>query len=385
MIACKSESKLKVAIVHDWLLTIGGAEKVLKDLHELFPEAPIYTLIYDEARAPSWTQSCDIRTSLLQRIPFGRRVYKHLLPIMPHVWENVDLTEYDLVISSSMSCCKGVITSSDAVHVSYCHSPTRYLWDMSFSYMESKNFLIRTLMFLLFKSLRTWDYSAAQRVDFFVANSNFIASRIKKFYKRDSEVIYPGVDKKLSYGENIGASDDPFYLIVARLVDYKRIDLAIKACNELQRKLVIVGSAGEEAKKLQSIAGPTIEFKGRISDSEIAHLFENARAFLFPGLEDFGIAPVEAMQAGLPVIAYGRGGALETVLDGKTGVVFSEQSVESLCAALKKFESDGVEWSKDRIMEHAKQFSTENFKTMFSDFIEEVALRELSRRRKVQR
>lgn len=359
---------LKVALVHDWLVSKGGAENVLFDLHCLFPNAPIYTLVYDKASAPEWTLSCDIRTTYIQKIPYGKKLYKKMLSLMPKAWESLDLTEYDLIISSSSSCAKGVITSPNSVHICYCHTPTRYIWDMYYSYLEASSFVKKCAMKMLVPKLRLWDYVAAQRVDYFIANSRYIANRIKKFYRRDSKVIYPGC---YINDYDLTPNTGDYYLIVSRLVYYKRIDLAVKACNKLKKKLIIVG-AGEEYKKLKAIAGPTIEFKGFMSDDEIRKLYLNAKAFIFPGEEDFGITPIEAQSAGIPVLAFGRGGALETVKDMETGLFFDEQSEESLSDCILRFEADGVSYNKEQIRENSLNFSRNVFSTKILEFINSV-------------
>lgn len=356
---------MKVALVHDWLVSVGGAEKVLYDLHTLFPEAPIYTLVYNDKKAPKWTKGLDIRTTKLQKLPFANKLYKNLLTMMPKAWEELDLTEYDLIISSCSSFCKSVITRNDAIHICYCHSPIRYVWDQYYEYMRGSGLLKRFIFRRVVQKLRVLDYIGAQRVDYFVANAHNIAKRIKKFYNRDAEVIYPGcplIDSPLAetYGD--------YYLIVSRLVYYKRVDIAVEACTRLNKKLVVVGTGGEE-ENLKKIAGPTVTFKGFCSDEEIKELYLNAKAFLFPGNEDFGITPVEAQSAGLPVLAYGKGGALETVVDGKTGMFFPEQTVESLMECIEGFEEQEISWDKEAIRKHSESFSRERFLKNFSEFL----------------
>lgn len=362
---------MKVALVHDWLVSVGGAEKVLYDLHTVFPDAPIYTLVYNAKTAPAWTRNCDIRTTYLQKIPKAAKLYKNMLTLMPKAWESLDLMEYDLVISSCSSCAKGVLTRPDAVHICYCHTPTRYIWDMYFEYLKSASFIKKKAMKMMIPKLRQWDYLAAQRVDYFIANSNYIAKRIKKFYRRDAEVIYPGCKINDYPIENSRAGD--YYLVVSRLVYYKRIDLAIQACNRLGKKLVIVGK-GEELDDLRRMAGPTIEFKGFLSDDEIKNLYVNAKAFIFPGDEDFGITPVEAQSAGIPVLAYGHGGALETVIDAYTGLFFKEQTVDSLVHCINEFETNGVGFTKEQIREHSKKFAEEGFCNRIKEYCHSLGL-----------
>lgn len=352
------QKEIKVAIVHDWLVGYGGGERVVEDFVKVFPNAPIYTLVYAPNTLPKRFKNYDVRTTYLQKIPFATRLYKNMLTLMPKAWEALDLTEYDLVLSSCSSCCKGVITRPDSVHICYCHSPTRYLWDFYYTYMKNANWLKKKLMPSLIHKMRIWDKLAADRVDYFIANSNFIKKRIKKFYRKDADVIYPGVHIN-NYPIQDKAQD--YYLVVSRFTYYKRIDLAVKACTKLGKKLVIIGG-GEEEKKLKALAGSTIEFKGKVSDEEILNYYINAKAFLFPGEEDFGITPVEAQSAGVPIIAFGKGGALETVLDNKTGKFFYEQTEESLIDAIVEFEKNGVEYTRHQIREYSLKFSEERFR-----------------------
>lgn len=348
---------MKVALVHDWLVTAGGAEKVLWQFHLLFPDAPIYTLVYDPACGNGMFRDCDVRTTWLQKIPGATKLYKNMLTLMPGAWERLDLTEYDLVLSSCSSCAKGVITRPDAVHICYCHTPTRYVWDFYYIYLQNAGFLKRLLMPLLIHKMRIWDRLAAERVDHFISNSNYIAQRIKKYYQRDAVTIYPPVH----INDYPIAEAEDYYLVVSRFVYYKRIDLAVQACNELGKKLVIVGG-GDEEKKLRAMAGPTIEFVGRVDDEEMMRYYIHAKAFLFPGEEDFGITPVEAQSAGCPVLAFGKGGALETVLDAKTGLFFAEQTSDSLAACIQRFEQEGVGYSREQIRKHSLNFSEERFR-----------------------
>lgn len=356
-----SAPKPNVALVHDWLVGQGGGERVLKCFHEIWPEAPIYTLVYDEAKAPSWLRDCDVRTTYIQSWPGGKTHHKYLLSFMPKAWEALDLTGYDLVVSSCMSCCKGVLTRPDALHVCYCHSPIRYVWDMYYKYFDGASALKRAFMPGMIHKVRMWDFEAAQRVDRFVANSDYVGKRIEKFYRRESTTIHPGVDVP---EESVLEGRGDYYLVVSRFVHYKRVDLAIEACNRLGRRLVVIGSGGEEETRLRELAGPTVEFRGRVSDGEMAGAYAHARAFLFPGVEDFGLTPVEAQAHGCPVLAYGEGGALETVVDGETGLFFHEQSAEALAACIAKFETMGG-LSAQACREHALGFSNERFKREF--------------------
>ena len=359
---------LKVALVHDWLVGRGGGERVLYDIHTLFPDAPIYTLVYDQDKAPEWCKECDIRTTYIQKWPGAKSHHKLLLSFMPKAWEALDLTEYDLVISCCASCCKGVITRPDALHVCYSLSPTRYVWDLYYDYLENTNAIKRFFMKRMIHKVRLWDFQAAQRVDHFAADSNFVGSRIKKYYRRDFTTIYPGT-RINEYP--ITEMPDDYYLVVARFVRYKRVDLAIEACNQLKKKLVVIGSGGEEEERLKKLAGDTVEFLGRVSDEEMERYYSRAKAFLFPGIEDYGITPVEAMSAGVPVLAFGKGGALETVQDGKTGLYFHDQTVSGLVHCIEEFERKGVAYSRQQIHDYSLNFSDEIFKGNFTNFLKD--------------
>ena len=360
------KKKLKVALVHDWLVSRGGGERVLKCLHEMYPEAPIYTLVCDRDKAPEWVGECDVRTTYIQKWPGGKSHHKLLLSFMPRAWESLDLSEFDLVISTCASCCKGVVTRPDAVHICYSFSPTRYVWDLYYEYLENAGAIKRAVMPYLIHRVRLWDFVAAQRVDYFVSDSNFVGSRIKKYYRRDFTTIYPGADIN---PYSINEEPEDYYLVVSRFVRYKRVDIAVEACNILGRRLVVIGSGGEEESRLRAMAGPTVEFVGRVSDEEMQRYYSNAKAFLFPGIEDYGITPIEAMSAGVPVLAYGRGGALETVIDGETGLYFYDQSARGLAACIERFESEGVSRTRGQIREHSLGFSNDVFKRNMSRFI----------------
>lgn len=359
----------KVALVHDWLDSRGGAERVLKCFHEIWPEAPIYTLVYDPERAPDWVRECDVRTTYIQDWPGGVKYRKLLLTKMPRAWESLDLTEFDLVVSDCSGCCKGVLTRPDALHICYCHSPIRYVWDQYYDYLAGASALKRAFMPGMIHKVRMWDFQAAQRVDYFIANSDYVGKRIKKFYRRNSVTIHPGVDIPYS---DVSETRDDYYLVVSRFVHYKRVDLAIEACNKLGKRLVVIGSGGEEEQRLRELAGPTVEFRGRVSDAEMQEAYAHAKAFLFPGIEDFGLTPVEAQANGCPVLAYGEGGALETVVDGQTGLFFHEQSAESLAECMNRFEAMGG-LSAATCRDHALGFSNEVFKREIKAFCEAEA------------
>lgn len=347
----------RVAIVHDWLVNYGGAERVLELLHRIFPEAPIYTLVYHAKHLSPHFDDCDIRTTYMQHIPGAHKLYKNFLTLMPGAFERLDLSEFDIVISACSACCKGVITRADAVHICYCHTPIRYVWSHFHEYRAHANWFKRLLIPFLIPKIRLWDFQAAQRVDLFLANSQTTAQRIRKYYRREAQVVYPGVHMEPKPAVE---KEEEYYLIVGRFIYYKRFDLAVQACTRLKRRLIVVG-CGDEEKALHAMAGDTITFTGRISDEEMHELYRSAKAFLFPGEEDFGITPVEAQTAGCPVIAYGRGGATESVIDQKTGVFFHEQTVEALENAILQFEECGVDYSRSQIQQSALRFSEEVF------------------------
>lgn len=357
---------MKVALVHDHLAQDGGAERVLRVFQELYPHAPTYVLVYDPARANPTFRGRDIRTSLLQDLPLGRRKYQWFLPLMPTAIEQYDLHEYDLVISSTSALAKGVLTRPETLHVCYCHTPTRYLWSDTHQYLEEfpAGRLIKALLPLYLTRLRQWDRLAAERVDAFLANSGPVQRRIWKYYRRESTVIHPPVDTdRFRIADRVG----DYYLTGGRLVPYKRFDLTIRAFNRLGLKLKIFGS-GPEYRYLKSFAGTNIEFVGRISDQERAALYAQALAFIHPQEEDFGITAVESMAAGRPVIAYGVGGARETVRDGQTGVLFPEQTWEALGDAVIRFRPEGFDPQATRA--YALTFDTRVFIEQFRAYID---------------
>ena len=361
------EKKLKIALVQDWLVKFGGAEWTLLNWHKIFPDAPLYTLVYDKKKMGEAFADFDIRTTYIQKIPGGVKHYQMLLPLMPGAWERLDLTEYDLVISSCSSCCKGIITRPDAVHICYCHTPTRYFWDMFYEYRKQSNPIKRFLMTPFIHKLRLWDRLAADRVDYFIANSKFTQKRIKKYYRRDSDLIYSVGGNFVDDNLFNSTEKEDFYLTTGRLIGYKRFDLAIEACNRLGKRLIVVGTGNEED-NLKKIAGPTIEFKGYCSNEEMLKYYAKAKAFLFPGLEDFGFTPVEAQSGGTPVIAFGKGGALETVKNGETGLFFYEQTLDAIVDCIEEFEKNGVSYTKQKIRDYANTFSAENFRKQIYEY-----------------
>lgn len=354
---------MKVAIVHDWLTIYGGSESIVRILHDIFPEAPIYTTVYDRNNMPDDFKEMDIRPSFLQHYPFAKKKYTTYLPFMPRAFESFDMSEYDLVISSNTSCSKGVITGANTLHICYCNTPMRYGWDFYHEYIRNKGKLGKFIISCMMKNIRIWDRLSADRVDTFIANSHNVARRIKKHYRRDSAVIYPPVRTHMF---EAGEDSKDYYLAVSRLVPYKRIDLLVEAFAENGLPLKIIGD-GSEYKELKKKATPNIQFLGRLDDKMVLKYMQGCKAFLFPGEEDFGITPIEAQACGRPVIAYGRGGALETVEDGKTGIFFKEQTSESVQEAVARFET--MEFDSNYIVTHAEKFSEVRFREELKNFI----------------
>ena len=362
---------INTAIIHEWLVTFAGAESVLQSIYRLYPGS-IYTLFHDAGavRGAIWERE-RIRTSLLQRMPLGRKHHRIYLPLFPMAVEQFDLREHKLIISSSYAVAKGVLNSSDQLHICYCHSPMRYIWDLTFEYLEAagltgglKSFLVRMMLHYI----RLWDVTSANRVNEFVANSHYIAHRIWKCYNRPAKVIYPPVDVDRFY---IGKNRDNYFVTISRLVPYKRIDIIIQACNQLKLPLVVIGD-GPGMKKLKLIAGPTIELVGYQSPTEVEALLANARAFIFSAEEDFGIVNVEAQAAGLPVIAFGRGGSLETVIENKTGIFFREQTTLGCIDAIQEFLAKEELFNPQEIRRNALRFPRSRFEREFKAFVDEA-------------
>jgi len=357
-------SQLRVAIVHYWLIGMRGGERVLEELLEIFPQADIFTHVYDSESVSPRIRSQKVKQSFIGHLPRARRHYQSYLPLMPMALEELDLRGYDLIISSESGPAKGIIPPSEAFHLCYCHSPMRYVWNMYNEYKESSNFITRSLMRPLSHYMRLCDVAGAARVDHFVANSNAVARRIEKYYRRDADVVPPPVDID-SFA--IGRSED-FYLYCGQLVPYKRVDVAIEACNRLGRRLIVIGS-GSDIKRLTQIAGPTVTILGAQPFEVLREHYARCRALLFPGEEDFGIVPVEAMASGRPVIGYGRGGLCDTVIDGKTGILFEKQTTESLIDAIKHFERIETGFDPKTIRDHAATFNKIRFRLSISQII----------------
>ena len=355
----------KIAIVHDWLTNMGGAEQVVINFHELYPKAPIYTTFYSQNNLCDKLKGLDVRTSFLQR---KKEIIDHkkYFPLMPLAFSRMNVKDYDVILSSSSSCAKGIRKRKDAIHVCYIHTPMRYAYEYKSEYLKGMNPIKKILVNILLFFMRMWDKHNTKKVDYFIANSTEIQKRVKKTYNRDSVVINPPVRVNEF---TIGDIDGDYYFVVSRLVGYKRFDLAVKACTELNKKLVVIGD-GPEKEKLEKMAGPTVQFLGRQPDEVVKKYMSECKALLFPGLEDFGIVPVEAQACGRPVICYGKGGVLDTVIDGETGVYFKEQTVESLKKAIKKFEK--MKFDKKKLREHSLLFSEENFKNNIKNYIDLV-------------
>lgn len=365
---------MKVALVHDWLNGMRGGEKCLECFCELFPQADLYTLIHTPGKCSPTIEAMRIFTSFIDRIPGKDRYYRHLLPLFPVAIERFILKDYDLVLSSSHCVAKGIIPGPDTLHVSYVHSPMRYVWDMYEAYCGPGKVNRYAGMILPYFAtyLRAWDVTSAARVDHFIANSGHVAKRIEKYYRRTATVINPPVD--LGRFSPVPETSD-YYLMVSAFAPYKRIDLAIEAFNRLGYKLKIVGTGQEEA-RLKQAAGPNIEFLGWQSDEALPGLYAQCKAFIFPGEEDFGITPLESMASGRPVIAYAKGGALETVRglehENPSGVFFTRQSCEDLIGAIRLFEQQQHRYDPEWIRKHATQWSRERFLTQITAAIDSL-------------
>jgi len=366
---------MRLALVHEYLNQLGGAERVLESLHTLYPDAPVYTLVYDRAKVGETFKDWNLRTSIIERLPGGKKHYKWYLLAMPAAIESFDFTGYDVVLSDASAFAKGVIVPPGTLHICYCHTPTRYLWSDAHTYSNEIRVprLVRRFLPLVLNYLRVWDRQAADRVDAFIANSKFVAQRVQKYYRRSATVIYPPVNtQQFGLGDAVGN----YYVMVGRLRPYKKFALAIRAFNELNIPLKIIGT-GEEEEALRRLAKPNIEFLGYRVDRK--RLLQGALGFINPQVEDFGIAPVEAMACGRPVIAYRAGGAMETVVDGVTGTFFDEQSWESLADTVVRFKPNAYDPAKIRA--HAETFDTKVFHERMRAFVESarVQFRETGR------
>jgi len=359
----------RVGLVHDWLPVYAGAERVLEQMIHVFPESKLYSLIdFIPEDQRDFLQGGPVETSFIQRLPFAERFYRHYLPLAPMAIEQFDLSEHDVVVSSSYAVAKGVLTRPDQLHISYVHSPMRYAWDLYHEYMAQGRFgLVRGLLArMVLHYMRLYDVSTAPRVDVFVANSHHVARRIWKTYRRRAQVIYPPVDVERF---TLQPKKDSFYLTMSRLVPYKRIDLIVRAFTEMPDKELVVIGDGPEYDAIERLAGPNVTLLGYQPDDAVAYYMESARAFVFAAEEDFGIVPVEAQACGTPVIAYGRGGVQETVLPGTTGVLFPRQTVENLKDAVDEFERIRTRLDPEAIRAQAERFATPIFRAAFSELV----------------
>jgi glycosyltransferase involved in cell wall biosynthesis len=358
--------QLKVALVHDYLNQYGGAERVLEELHALFPSAPVYTSMYWPEKMSATIRGLDIRTSFMQRLPLVTRNHQPFLLLYPLAFESFDLSGFDVVISNSSAFCKGVVTAPGTLHICYCLTPMRWVWNYH-AYVERERLgtAARLVLPAAISQLRSWDVATAQNVDRFLAISRTVAARIGKYYRRDATVIYPPVNTG-AFNPQPGRVDD-YYLVVSRLIPYKRIDLAVDAFTRLGIRLKIVSSGGRDFQALRARAGRNVEFVGTVSDAELKELYARCRGFVFPGEEDFGIAPLEANASGRPVIAYAAGGALDTVVDGRTGVLFEQQHVDHLIAAIRRAEA--TTWDADELRTHARKFDSQVFRDQMQQFV----------------
>lgn len=367
-----SVKKFKVAIVCDWLTGIGGAERVVLELHRMYPDAPIYTSQYDPTRI-DWFADADVRTGWLQKLPASLK--KFLPALRAWYFSRLDLSEYDLVLTSSGAEAKGVRTGPDTTHICYCHAPTHYYWIRHDEYMQNPgfarglNWLAKLGLKLLADPLRRWDRRAAQRPDFLIANSSHTQAMIKRYYKRESSVVYPPVDThRFRIPGNVKAPLRHGFVIAGRQTPYKRVDLAIEACNQLKLPLVVIGY-GPDHKRLQKIAGRNVTFLTSVSDFDMINHFQSSLGFIMPNMDDFGIVAVEAMAAGTPVIAYNKGGARDYVITNKTGVFFERQTVKHLAAALET--AAAKTWNHAAIIEHAEQYAVGNFTKNMQSYIQQ--------------
>ena len=370
---------MKIALVHDYLVRFGGAERVLFSIHKIFPRAPIFTLVWDERKMRQYFPDAKIKPSFLNKFPkFLSLNPRRLAFLLPMAVESIDFSDYDMVISSSSAFVKGIVTRTNTVHICHCHAPSRFMWEWSHNYLKDRRFnrFSRPFASFFLNYLRIWDVNAAQRVDHFLANSNFTASRIHKYYRKDSTVLYPPVRRsEIAIGGDNPLGDKKFFIIVSQLANAKRIDLAINAFKKLEIPLVIIGE-GPEKRRLEKAAGKETIFLGRLSDQEVDKYLAHAQGFIFPGEDDFGIAPVEAMMHGKPVLALRKGGATETVIEGVTGEFFDSLDVETIADGVRRMRKNISEGKYDprTIKNHAEKFSEEQFKLGLLDFLKELEI-----------
>ncbi len=366
---------MKIALVHDYLVQYGGAERVLESFARIFPEAPIYTLVYDPVATRGVFEKYDVRTSFLQNVPFARTHHRLFPLLMPLAIEQFDLSRFDVVLSDSSSYAKGIITLPETVHISYVHTPMRYAWDDCQKYTSDFSFphIVKRMVPFAMTGIRIWDRVSAHRIDHVIANSAFVARRVKKYYNRNAVVIHPPVNvkhfrlRKELIDENLIREN--YFLMVGRLITYKRHDIVIEACNRLGVKLKIIGR-GPEMKRLQKMAGPTIEFLSRVDDDALARYYANARAFIFPQEEDFGIVAIEALAAGRPLIAYRGGDIVDHIVEGKTGIYIEKQTVSAVIDALTAFEQYSFDYNS--IAHYADAFDKSYFERKIKKYVDDI-------------
>jgi glycosyltransferase involved in cell wall biosynthesis len=361
--------KIRTAVCHHWFTELAGGEKVFHAMCDILENPDLFCIVANRTLFPESMQNLKLTISFIQSLPYGLRFFRKLFFCFPIIVESFDVSGYDLVVSSDASVMKGILTEPETCHVCYCHSPMRYIWNMPNLYLQRRGILQSALIRVISNYLRIWDFSAAARVNFFIANSKIVRNRIRKYYRRDAKIIYPPCDTEKFY---ISDHIDNFYLLVGRQVEYKKQEIAIRAFAENGKQLLVVGS-GYQRKWLESIATKNIHFLGRISDEHLAELYSSCKALIFPGEEDFGIVPVEAQASGRPVIAFAKGGALETIVDLKTGVLFHSQTVEAIKQAVHAFEQleNRNLFDPSEIRKHALRFSRERFQSESKSFLEQ--------------
>jgi glycosyltransferase involved in cell wall biosynthesis len=360
---------MKIAVMHDYFTQLGGAERVAGEMYRMVPDANLFATVAFRKCLPAEIKDVKIRTSWMQNLPKIEQYYRFYFLMYPFAVTDLDFSGYDLVLSSSSGYAKGVRTGRDAIHVCYCHTPMRWVWNFdTYSKRESFGIAQRALLPILIRGLKLWDEGAARQPDHFVANSTVVAERIRRAYGRTSEVIHPPIDTQRF---RPGGDLENFYVVLSRLTSYKRIDLAVRACTERNKKLFVIGD-GPDRKSLEAMAGPTVSFLGRASDSDVEYLVARCRALLFPGEEDFGMAPLEVAAAGRPTIAYRAGGALETIVENSTGVFFDRQTPEDLGDAIERFER--FDWSTAVLRRRAEEFSLDVFRDRFRSFLRRVGV-----------
>jgi glycosyltransferase involved in cell wall biosynthesis len=355
---------VRVAFVHDYLTQYGGAERVLFEMRRLYPHAPLFTSLYDPHAFEGRLAGVDVRTSFLQKLPGATRRFRELLPLYPRAFESLDLRDYELVISSTTSFAKGVFVGPRTLHISYINTPTRFLWYPQEYAPRLVPPMLRPVLAMFEPSLRRWDLEAAQRPNVLVANSRNVARRIHEVYGRHSEVVHCPVDAAGFEGE---VSDGDYYLVMSRLLPYKRVDLAVEACSALGTRLIVAGS-GPQEEQLRARAASCVHFAGQVDDEHRVQLIGGARAIIVPGVEDFGLVALEAAAAGRPVVAFAAGGSLETVVEGETGLFFSEPTAQALAHSLQRLPA--VTWDRERLRAHARRFAPDEFRTRLAALIE---------------